>query len=150
MYATISVPQETKELIRRILRADQLTIAINLQVKNKYFFFQKSSIFAEKFARYLHGKRFTRVNRPDLYRERILDETSKNSNDILNCNTSNVKVSVISPKKKATIISKYSLCKKLKSIEDFFRSVSWGLVPLANEESSVSISTQEDTCPTFI
>ena len=47
MYATISVPQETKELIRRILRADQLTIAINLQVKKNIFTF-KNPQFLQK------------------------------------------------------------------------------------------------------
>ena len=32
MYSTISVPLETKQLIRRIQRAEQLTVSINLQV----------------------------------------------------------------------------------------------------------------------
>ena len=33
MYSTISVPLETKQLIRRIQRVDQLTVSINLQVQ---------------------------------------------------------------------------------------------------------------------
>ena len=32
MYSTISVPLETKQLIRRIQRVEQLTVSINLQV----------------------------------------------------------------------------------------------------------------------
>ena len=35
MYSTISVPLETKQLIRRIQRVDQLTVSINLQVQPK-------------------------------------------------------------------------------------------------------------------
>ena len=47
MYSTISVPLETKQLIRRIQRAEKLTVSINLQVRCKALFVmqQKFSCF---------------------------------------------------------------------------------------------------------
>ena len=47
--STIAVPLEMKELYRQIQRAEQLTVSINLQVRNRrnlqkieYIFFQKN------------------------------------------------------------------------------------------------------------
>ena len=34
IYSTISVPLETKQLIRHIQRAEQLTVSINLKVRD--------------------------------------------------------------------------------------------------------------------
>ena len=79
MVSSVAVPLETRQLIRRIQRADQLTVAINLQVRAALVLgiLSSSNIFlcSEKLTRHADGSRSFGVHRFDLCRREIPSTT---------------------------------------------------------------------------
>ena len=81
MVSSVAVPLETRQLIRRIQRADQLTVAINLQVRAALVLgiLSSSNIFlcSEKLTRHADGSRSFGVHRFDLCGRKIPSTTGK-------------------------------------------------------------------------
>ena len=71
--STIAVPLEMKELYRQIQRAEQLTVSINLQVRNRRKSLENQRVFiSEKLTRQFNGSRSTSLNKWSLHRRKAV------------------------------------------------------------------------------